>query len=100
MLSTAKTWAMGFSLVALLLGVLPFFPLPPTSPAILHAAELIDLNSATADQLKGLSGIEDADADKIITGRPYTRRDELVHKKIIPQATYDKTKDQVVAKQT
>jgi competence protein ComEA len=61
--------------------------------------ELMDINSATKQQLMTLTGIGDAYAQKIIDGRPYARKDELVSKKIVPQATYDKISGQIIAKQ-
>jgi competence protein ComEA len=59
----------------------------------------LDLNTASEADLKMIPGIGDAYAKKIVQNRPYKRKDELVQKKVVPQATYDKIKDHVVAKQ-
>jgi competence protein ComEA len=59
---------------------------------------LLDINTATAEQLKALPGIGDKYSAKIIAGRPYVNKSQLVSKDIVPQATYNKIQDKIVAK--
>lgn len=69
----------------------------PSAPLV--AGEKLDINTATEAQLKVLPGVGDARAKAIVKGRPYKGKDDLVKKKILTQAIYDKIKEQIVAKQ-
>jgi competence protein ComEA len=71
----------------------------PPAASTKQKAELVDINSASKQELMALPGIGEAYSQKIIDNRPYRAKNELVQKKLIPQATYDKISGQIIAKQ-
>jgi DNA uptake protein ComE-like DNA-binding protein len=74
----------------------------PAAPAAAAPSQgaLIDINSATSDQLQVLTGIGPARAEAIVKGRPYKGKDELHRKNIIPESVYDGIKDKIIARQS
>jgi len=102
MQSRLVKWTRRVGLGSLLLLAFPLFLLAATDSSLAQAADqadLLDINTATAEQLKTLPGISEAYAENIMKGRPYQRKDELVQKKILPRATYEGIKYKIVAKQ-
>ena len=74
----------------------PNFP-PATRSA--QAAQLVDINSASAQELDKLPGVGPARVKAIIANRPYNGKDDLVQRKIIPANVYNQIKDKIIARQ-
>lgn len=81
----------------------PAAPMKPSAPVAgsPNAAKgaLVDINTATTEELDALPGIGAARSGAIVKGRPYKGKDDLVQKKIIPQSVYDGIKDRIIARQ-
>jgi DNA uptake protein ComE-like DNA-binding protein len=87
------------ALLAFPMVALPSLVAQPAKGAAKAAVALVDLNTAPVAALEALPGIGKAYASKIVAGRPYANKSQLVSKNVVPQAVYDKIKDLVIAKQ-
>jgi DNA uptake protein ComE-like DNA-binding protein len=97
---TVRLLLLGLALLASSFAQRPASSRPAAHPSTQAAdADLIDINSATEDQLRTVPGIGEAYAKKIISGRPYRAKSDLVQKKILPAGVYNKAKDRLIAKQ-
>ena len=96
--------------LALLLGAAPTHAQDkPSAPGAASAksakkeaakpVKLVDINSASKAELKKLPGVGEAEADKIIAGRPYRSKAELATKKILPTGIYLQIKGRIIARQ-
>ncbi|HQZ45530.1 MAG TPA: helix-hairpin-helix domain-containing protein [Usitatibacteraceae bacterium] len=74
-------------------------PKKPAAAMEKKAEPMLDLNSASRDELVKLKGIGDARADAIIKGRPYKGKNELVDRKIIPESVYNDIREKIIARQ-
>jgi competence protein ComEA len=103
MLNVRFRWLAVPLLAGFLFGIAGFGASQTSAPSqtiaqkIAASKELLDINTATPDQLKALPGIGDAYVQRIVAGRPYTAKNQLVTRGVIPQSAYEKVKDQIIA---
>ncbi len=101
-----KTFRSSLLVAAFLLVAMPAFtyaapkpPVKPTAAAAAASTDKIDINTATIDQLKAFPGIGDAYSKRIVDGRPYANKAQLLSKGVLPEATYNQIKAQIIASQ-
>jgi DNA uptake protein ComE-like DNA-binding protein len=74
-------------------------PAKPAAAPAAAPAPLLDINTASQEELQALKGVGDVRAKAIIAGRPYKGKDELWQKKIVPKGIYKGIQNQIIAKQ-
>ena len=101
-----RTWVLGTMLILFLVAGIAMAQTTSsgkssskTPAASSQSSDLVDINTATKDQLSALPGIGDKYSDKIIAGRPYSNKSQLVSKKVLPQGVYNKISGMIIAKQ-